>query len=293
MWVTNTLSFSSSLSSPSHYSSPVIPIPTFQVTLHGMAVTALSRTLTPTWRVLLQPSHSCVSLPTPTQHLSMSLISYTRHPHSLPRLWSKGRICLQVNPALRVRSARTYCQTITSYRTIRKNLLQGFHRALRRVHSPKSKPGIWTWCGTPLCMAFLAPPVTQEPPKVVPQLPVQPEVKPKKRGWLSQLLVSVYEFLNLCLRALRLTVTFTPILMLYPVTYLGSTATDAWWALMLTGEGLLWSCVAFFFFYFLCYYSFLPYFLSLILCLLIFLCCLLFFWYVILGCDQFSSCSYF
>lgn len=198
-----------------------------------MAVTALSRTLMTSCRVFLQTPHSCVSLPAPTQCFNLSLISFPRHPHSVPKLWSKGRMCLQVNPAPRVRSARTYCQTITSYRTIRKNLLQSIHRALRRAHGPKSKPGIWTWCGTPLCMAFLAPPATQEAQKEVPQLPVQPVVKPKKKGWLLQLFVSLYEFLNLCLRALRLAVTFTPILMLYPVTYLGSTATDAWWALML------------------------------------------------------------
>lgn len=293
MWIINILSMPLSPSSPTKSLSPLSSSSIhFRSHSSTMAVTALSRTLMTSWRVLLQPPHSCVSLPTPTQCLNLSLISFVRHSQSVPRLWSKGRICLQVNPAPRVRSARTYCQTITLYRSIRKNLLQSIHRALRRAHVPRSKLGIWTWCGTPLCMAFLAPPATQEAKKEVLQLPVQPEMKPKKRGWLSQLFVSVYEFLNLCLRALRLAVTFTPILMLYPVTYLGSTATDAWWALMLTGESVLGSCAVFFFFYFFCHNFFFLYFLffnsSLLLlplllmrfqaplhCLLILLCLLL------------------
>lgn len=90
------------------------------------------------------------------------------------------------------------------------------------------------WCTTSLGMAFLAPTLIHETEKPLPVQVVQPEVKRKKRGWWSQLFVNVYEFLCVCLRALRLLATFTPILILYPVTYLGKTATDTWWGLLLT-----------------------------------------------------------
>lgn len=62
------------------------------------------------------------------------------------------------------------------------------------------------------------------------------EKKKKERGRLFMLLFNLYEVVRLCLRTLRLILTFGPILVLYPVTYLGQTATDVWWSLLLRGK---------------------------------------------------------
>ncbi|KAK4305724.1 hypothetical protein Pmani_022398 [Petrolisthes manimaculis] len=48
------------------------------------------------------------------------------------------------------------------------------------------------------------------------------------------LLLGLYKLLRLWLRILRLTVTFVPVMLLYPVTCLGSIPTNAWWTLLLT-----------------------------------------------------------
>ena len=194
-----------------------------------MAVNALSRifSLTAVQKVLLQSPHYFLPLRVPTHP-----------PQSLPRLWGKGTFCFQVSPGIRVKSAEKYYQTIVACRNARKNLLQGIHKALRKGHRLSVKNGRMAWCSMSLGMAFLAPSATYETQKKVPVLAVQPEVKRKKRGWWSQVLLSVYEFLSVCFRAVRLLVTFTPILMLYPITYLGRTATDAWWGLLLAGEWL-------------------------------------------------------
>ncbi|KAG0711385.1 putative aarF domain-containing protein kinase 2 [Chionoecetes opilio] len=201
-----------------------------------MAVSALARivSLTAARKVLLQPPHHSLSLPAPSHHLSLSF-HHACQPQIRARLWHKGTVCFQVNPAVRVKSAKAYCQTIVSCRNARKNLLQGIHRAIRKSHRLGINGGRMAWCGTSLGMAFLAPSVLCEAQKEIPVLAIQPEVRRKKRGWGPQLLLSVYEFLCVCLRALRLLATFTPILMLYPITYLGRTATDAWWGLLLTG----------------------------------------------------------
>lgn len=55
----------------------------------------------------------------------------------------------------------------------------------------------------------------------------------KKIGKWLKMLLSVYEVLSLILRTFRLVMTFGPVLALYPLTYLGKTATDVWWKLLL------------------------------------------------------------
>lgn len=204
-----------------------------------MAVSTLSRifSLTAARKVLLQPPQYCLPLPVPSHYFRLSLLAHhTCQPQSIARLWGKGTLSFQVSPAVRVKSAETYCQTIVSCRNTRKSLLQGIHRAIKKVQRLHVKRGRMAWCNTSLGMAFLAPSVIHETQKDMPVLAIQPEVKQKKRGWWSQLLLNVYEFLSLCFRSVRLLVIFTPILMLYPITYLGKTATDAWWGLLLTGE---------------------------------------------------------
>uniref|UniRef100_A0A0N7ZCC5 ABC1 atypical kinase-like domain-containing protein n=1 Tax=Scylla olivacea TaxID=85551 RepID=A0A0N7ZCC5_SCYOL len=202
-----------------------------------MAVRTLSRviSLTAVRNALLQPFHYGLPLPVPSHYLSQSLTAHSAcQPQSLGRLYGKGTVYFQLSPGVRIKSAETYCQTIASCRNARKNLVQGIQRAVRKACRTSVKRSRMAWQTTSLGMAFLAPSLMHETKKPVPVQVVQPEVKRKTRGWWSQLFANVYEFLCVCLRALRLLATFTPILMLYPVTYLGKTATDTWWGLLLT-----------------------------------------------------------
>lgn len=203
-----------------------------------MTVTTLSRVAcqTAVRNGLLQPFHHGLPLPVPSHYLSQSLTPHsTCHLQSLGRLWGKGTFCFQLSPGVRIKNAETYCQTIACCRNARKKLVQGIQRGVKTAYRMSVKRSSMAWCTTSLGMAFLAPSLIHEAEKPLPVQVVQPEVKRKKKGWWSQLFVNVYEFLCVCLRALRLLATFTPILILYPVTYLGKTATDTWWGLLLTG----------------------------------------------------------
>lgn len=50
-----------------------------------------------------------------------------------------------------------------------------------------------------------------------------------------ELLLEIYEAFRLCLRALRLVTTFTPIFALYPMTFFGERSKELWWYLLLRG----------------------------------------------------------
>lgn len=52
---------------------------------------------------------------------------------------------------------------------------------------------------------------------------------------LYDFFINVYEFIRICLRGLRLFITFTPIIILSPITYFGETTTEIWWKLFLSG----------------------------------------------------------
>ncbi|XP_045123612.1 uncharacterized aarF domain-containing protein kinase 2-like isoform X5 [Portunus trituberculatus] len=206
--------------------------------LFVMAISTLSRIiyLTAARNAHLQPFHHGLFLPAPSHYLSQSLtVNSACQSQSLGRLWGKGTVSFQLIPSVRIKSAETYCQTIASCRNGRKHLVQGIQRAVKKTCRTSVKRSRVAWHTASLGMAFLAPSLMHETEKPVPVQVIQPEIKRKKRGWWSQLFVNMYEFLCVCLRALRLLATFAPILMLYPVTYLGKTATDTWWGLLLMG----------------------------------------------------------
>ncbi|KAK3884301.1 hypothetical protein Pcinc_011419 [Petrolisthes cinctipes] len=75
-------------------------------------------------------------------------------------------------------------------------------------------------------------PSTTTPTPVYP--PKESTQEAKRHNWLVYLLLGMYKVLRVWLRVLRLTLTFVPVLLLYPITCLGSTPTDTWWALLLT-----------------------------------------------------------
>lgn len=206
--------------------------------LFVMAISTLSRVicLSAARNAHVQTFHHGLPLHVPSHYLSQSLTAHSAcQPQSLCRLWGKGTVCFQSNPSVKIKTAETYCQTIASFRNTRKYLVQGIQRAIRKTYRTSMKRNRMAWHTASLGMTFLVPSLMKETEKPVPLQVIQPELKRKKRGWWSQLFVNVYEFLCVCLRALRLLATFTPILMLYPVTYLGKTATDTWWGLLLTG----------------------------------------------------------
>ncbi|XP_042218593.1 uncharacterized aarF domain-containing protein kinase 2-like isoform X2 [Homarus americanus] len=130
------------------------------------------------------------------------------------------------------------CKIIDSCRNARTRLISKVNNVLQRT--PKSKVGFRKVRLDKIILGsmFLSPSQLfrnqKEEKMIIAELPKEP--KKKTRGRLFQLLLSVYELLQLCLRALRLVLTFGPILALYPVTYLGKTATDAWWNLLLIVE---------------------------------------------------------
>lgn len=78
----------------------------------------------------------------------------------------------------------------------------------------------------------------EDDPKVplFPQLPKEP-VPEKRRSLLARLLLEMYELCRMWLRVLRLALTFCPILFLYPITYLGPSVAQAWWGILLAGNG--------------------------------------------------------
>ncbi|XP_071547755.1 uncharacterized aarF domain-containing protein kinase 2-like isoform X2 [Panulirus ornatus] len=124
-----------------------------------------------------------------------------------------------------------FSQVVGYCKNIRKEIFSNYFYVLR--------PKYW-FCGKVRLKKiifgsiFVVPPivVSKEDEKIlITEVPKEP--KKKKRGILFELLLSVCEVLQLCLRALRLILTFGPILVLYPVTYFGKSATDIWWILML------------------------------------------------------------
>lgn len=69
----------------------------------------------------------------------------------------------------------------------------------------------------------------------IPKEVFRSDVKPnrKQHGFIKRQVVSLWRLVRYVLRFSRLVVTFTPILCLYPITYLGSAMQRRWWRLLL------------------------------------------------------------
>ncbi|XP_069173486.1 uncharacterized aarF domain-containing protein kinase 2 isoform X2 [Procambarus clarkii] len=159
-------------------------------------------------------------------------------PHKVNLLWMpvKNTIYMQVKGSYKEIGSKIFYNLRSSCRNTRKGTYNKIVNVLQRISRFKG----WVCQRTRLkqislgSMFFVSPQLfskRKEEKIIAVELPK--ERKRKKRGKLFELLLSMYEILHICLRALRLVLTFAPILALYPVTYFGKTATDVWWRLML------------------------------------------------------------
>ncbi|XP_042892192.1 uncharacterized aarF domain-containing protein kinase 2-like isoform X2 [Penaeus japonicus] len=137
-----------------------------------------------------------------------------------------------------VQVVRAYNQLVASCRQLGRDKIAKVRSAFTRTLNKGSLPPRREMLGKLVLMsAFLAPTMSYSNTPVekkTPVIEITRKVK-KNRGYLMELLLEIYEAFRLCLRALRLAVTFTPIFALYPITFFGERSKDLWWYLLLRG----------------------------------------------------------
>ncbi|XP_063605074.1 uncharacterized aarF domain-containing protein kinase 2-like isoform X3 [Penaeus indicus] len=139
-----------------------------------------------------------------------------------------------------VQVLRVYNQLVSSCRQLGRDRIVKVRSAFtRNMNKGSLRPRRETLGKLVLMSSFLAPTMSfnnnnAQVEKKIPVIEITRKAK-KNRSYLIQLFLEIYEAFRLCLRALRLVITFTPIFALYPMTFFGEESKDLWWYLLLRG----------------------------------------------------------
>ncbi|XP_047496402.1 uncharacterized aarF domain-containing protein kinase 2-like isoform X1 [Penaeus chinensis] len=166
-------------------------------------------------------------------------LNHTQHYHSKsfllpPSLIKSGMPYTNNN----VHVLRVYNQLVSSCRQQGRDKIVKIRSAFtRNMNKGSLRPRRETLGKLVLMSSFLAPTMSfnnAQVEKKIPVIEITRKAK-KNRSYLIQLFLEIYEAFRLCLRALRLVITFTPIFALYPMTFFGEECKDLWWYLLLRG----------------------------------------------------------
>lgn len=184
-------------------------------------------------------------------------LNHTQHYHSKPFLPQPSFIKNGMpHTNNNVQVLRVYNQLVSSCRQLGRDKIAKVRSTFtRKMNKGNLQPRRETLGKLVLMGSFLAPTMSFNNTSVEKKTPViEITRKAKKtRSYLMELLLEIYEAFRLCLRALRLVTTFTPIFTLYPMTFFGERSKELWWYLLLRGK--VHQCVSMIFIY-ICLYDF-------------------------------------
>lgn len=166
-------------------------------------------------------------------------LNHTQHYHSKPFLPEPSFIKNGMpHTNNNVQVLRVYNQLVSPCRQLgRDKIAKVRSNFTRKMNKGNLQPRRETLGKLVLMGSFLAPTMSFNNTSVEKKTPViEITRKAKKtRSYLMELLLEIYEAFRLCLRALRLVTTFTPIFALYPMTFFGERSKELWWYLLLRG----------------------------------------------------------
>ncbi|XP_037778220.1 uncharacterized aarF domain-containing protein kinase 2-like isoform X3 [Penaeus monodon] len=137
-----------------------------------------------------------------------------------------------------VQVLRVYNQLVSSCRQLGRDKIVKVRSAFtKNMNKGSLRPRRETLGKLVLMSSFLAPTMSFNNAQVEKKIPVIEITRKAKKNssYLIQLFLEIYEAFRLCLRALRLVITFMPIFALYPMTFFGERSKDLWWFLLLRG----------------------------------------------------------
>lgn len=138
-----------------------------------------------------------------------------------------------------VQVLRVYNQLVSSCRQQGRDKIVKVRSAFtKNMNKGSLRPRRETLGKLVLMSSFLAPTMSFNNAQVEKKIPVIEITRKAKKNssYLIQLFLEIYEAFRLCLRALRLVITFMPIFALYPMTFFGERSKDLWWFLLLRGK---------------------------------------------------------